>query len=558
MKRWSVLLLIIPLAAAVFLPGIQWGLPSGDVNRTLFGDRSVWTGKQIIDLAGDWDANAAVGADVDRNPLQRQGGVIVLNDTDAQRAEIVRRYRLFSYQPDEMITLRALSQINPSAGRFDPKLYQYGGLWIYPIGGLLKAASLIGFVHLTPDIAYYLDHPEAFGRFYVVARLYSVLWGLVGVVAVFAIVRRLTAINWLAATTALTFAVLPVVVCMSHEAKPHLAGAVLMLLATLAAMRFLEFGTMRAALLVGALCGAATAMVPSAAPAFLLLPAMVMMRADERRQQIRLSLLAAVVGVLVYAITNPFVLINLLLHRDLLRSNAGNTGAMYAIGDLIAGVTNVGQLVFEGAGMTVAVAGFVAWLSLHFSPPELRRPLILLAIPAVAIAVMASLIAAGKPGEFGRFLILPDITLLIGLAVAVSRIKLLPLRVMTTVVTLFLTTTAGIPYLAGCLADANRMGTRSIVASKLQALQPATIILPAEPAPYCLPPVNLFDTRLLLAAPGQVLSPGNDECVVRPLDRVGPGEFNAGVIAHFITPISWADKPFEIAPPPVTEKGQPK
>ena len=37
---------------------------------------------------------------------------------------------------------------------------------------------------------YYLDHPEEFGRFYRVARIYSGLWGLVGAWAVFTLVRN--------------------------------------------------------------------------------------------------------------------------------------------------------------------------------------------------------------------------------------------------------------------------------------------------------------------------------------------------------------------------------
>ena len=38
---------------------------------------------------------------------------------------------------------------------------------------------------LRADLAFYLDHPDAFARFYVAARLYTVAWALVGVWAVF-------------------------------------------------------------------------------------------------------------------------------------------------------------------------------------------------------------------------------------------------------------------------------------------------------------------------------------------------------------------------------------
>jgi hypothetical protein len=315
---------VIAIAAAIFWTGIGWGLPSSDVNAHLFGQHRVWSGQEILELAGGWDTDSAVAADRDRNPLQRAGRPILLNGTDAQRAEIVRRYRLFSYQPDEMITFRALSQIRPGQGQFDPKLYQYGGLWMYPVGGLLKAASMVGYVDLRSDLAFYLDHPEAFGRFYVVARLYSAMWGLLGVAVVWLIVKRLTADHVLAALAGLGFAAMPVVITMAHEAKPHLGGAVLMLAAGYAAIRYLDFGTRRWAIAVGLLCGAATAMVPTSVPIFLVLPVL----AAIRRKGWGDLLLAAGVGILVYAITNPYVVIHLFGDRSMLASSAGNTAAM--------------------------------------------------------------------------------------------------------------------------------------------------------------------------------------------------------------------------------------
>ena len=183
---------------------------------------------------------------------------VVVNRTDAERAQIVRRYRLFTYQPDEMITLMSLGRMHPGRGDLDPRLYQYGGLWIYPVGAMLKAASLAGWVDLRggPEgIAYYLDHPGAFGRFYVVARAYVALWGLVGVWAVFEIVRRVVGGVLYPAVAAGCFVAMPVVVNMAHEAKPHLPGAVLVLLAVLAAARFAETGSRRACLGAGPCAG---------------------------------------------------------------------------------------------------------------------------------------------------------------------------------------------------------------------------------------------------------------------------------------------------------------
>ena len=165
--------LLLSLIAGWFLTGINWGLPSRRVDSYLFGERTPWTGAQIAELSGGWAVNPQAGADVDANPLAASSSAVMLNDTDARRAEIVRRYRLFTYQPDEMITMMSLAKMRPGRMDFDPRLYQYGGLWIYPVGALLKAASIIGLVDLRggpAGLTYYLDHPGAFGRFYIVAR----------------------------------------------------------------------------------------------------------------------------------------------------------------------------------------------------------------------------------------------------------------------------------------------------------------------------------------------------------------------------------------------------
>jgi hypothetical protein len=186
----------------------------------------------------------------------------LLNETDAQRAAIMVRYRLYTYQPDEMITMMSLASMHPSRGDLDPKLYQYGGLWIYPVGALLKLASQVGATHLTTDLAWYLDRPEAFGRFYVIARFYVVGWALVGVWAVFWITRRLTGGSLAgAAAAAGCYIFLPVIVNMAHEAKPHLPAAVLMLLAVIAATKHVDTGRIRCWLLASILCGASFGMV---------------------------------------------------------------------------------------------------------------------------------------------------------------------------------------------------------------------------------------------------------------------------------------------------------
>ncbi len=232
---------ILLLFAAVSAVGITWGLPSRAIDKYLFGDDPPWPGEKIYRLAGAGEKfSSDRGADVDADPLDIGADTpILLTGTDEDVAKIYLRYRLYTYQPDEMITMMALAGMNPRRLQLDPKLYQYGGLFIYPVGALLGACDVVGLIDVRGDVVYYLDNPDEFGKFYVVARAYSAAWGMLGVVVVFLIARRLAG-SRAGLLAALFFALMPVVLCMAHEGKPHLPGAVLMLLAVLLAMRYLS------------------------------------------------------------------------------------------------------------------------------------------------------------------------------------------------------------------------------------------------------------------------------------------------------------------------------
>lgn len=569
------LAVVLCCAAAGFLLGIDWGLPSRAADPYLFGDRPVWTGQQILALTGGWGGDTGIGADVDPNPLTGRDRTIVVNETDAQRAEIVQRYRIQSHQPDEHITFRALARIKPGKLQFDPGLYQYGGLWVYPVGALLKLAEIVKFVELEPDVAFYLDKPEAFGRFYVVARLYSAACGVVATWAAFCLARRLAGCGWAGLGGAACFAAMPVVVNMAHEAKPHLPGLALMLLTVLAACRYVESGNPRWAWAAGALAGAAFGMVISSLVIFCVLPLMALLRPAAWRERVRVTIVAACLGLIVYAITNPYVPINAVRNPALLRSNLGTSTAMYDVGASGGGLANAVNLIAAGTSPLLVSAGVLAlalWGLLarpRDGGEEMLRALmlppvhviLLLAAPALLVTVQFVALAQGKPGEYGRFALLPDTVLMIAAVAGVAR---LPSRRVASggLCVLFVTTAAcGAVYLAKFIDDRGPATTRLAEAERLRDLHARgarDLFIVAEPAPYCLPPVNVFDWRIELAprgAPptGEVLA--GADAFVRAVDRPSadePGGFvrlppvPSGPADRWAAPISWAAKPFEI------------
>lgn len=591
LRRRLALAFCLALAAGCFVTGIDWGLPSRAADPYLFGSREPWTGAEILKRSGGWGADATKGADVDLNPLTDRSKPVWLNETDAQRAEIVRRYRLFSYQPDEWNTMRSLAGMRPGEGQLDPRLYQYGGLWVYPVGAMLKAASMAGLIRLTPDLAFYLDHPEAFGRFYIVARLYSAAWGVVGAWAVWRLAWRLTASTFACAAATLCYVFMPVVVNAAHEAKPHLAGMVLMLLAVLAACRFVETGRRRWWVAAGALCGAALGMVISSAVVFVILPLMVLFRDLSWRRRADVAAGAVAVGFAVYFLTNPYVLYNAVFNRDVLRSNLGTSTAMYQVtaGE---GLTNALRLITEGTSMPVAVgfSGAVAWLvasglsALRKQPTapagddadgaagrRAHRPpgyvVALLGVPALLVGCQFVALAAGKPGEYGRFALLPDVVLALATVTVLAwplgnRVARVVQRAVLAFVVLFCAV-GGWNYLRHFIADAAPTTSRLAEAERLAALARGgarRLGVLAEPAPYVMPPADLWAWRIQLLPRGQ--SPGDPETagrydvIVRAVDEVAgapPARWERldrdRRAAMPPARISWASKPFEVLVP---------
>jgi len=561
--------------AVLCVVGIDWGLPGRHVDPYLFGDAEPWSGERIAELAGAGEKTSATrGADVDADPLARGDGPVLLTDTPEKVAAIYLRYRLYTHQPDEMITMMALAQMRPGEGDLDPRLYQYGGLFIYPVGALIAACGQVGLIEVRPDLVYYLDHPEAFARFYIAARAYVAAWGVFGVLVVYLIARRLAG-HGAGLLAAGLFALLPVVVCMSHEAKPHLPGAVLMLTAVWLAMRYVESGRRRDWLGTSAACGAAFGMVLSALPIFILIPLVELVRVYRGGVRLARAVGRATLGVLlgggVYVATNPYVVINLFANREVLRSNFGNSLAMYAVDRLGEGLLRMLELTVEGAGPFVVVVGVVAmvWL-VH----RRRGEALLLAVPTLLLFIQFTMIGADKPAEYARFGVFIDAVLAIAVTWGLTRAtRNQSARSVQAVALLALVWTApfGAVYLIGFAADTPPKNTR-LVAAKALAENTEPIAVLAEPAPYCCPPLNFAVRQVWLygsivhwrhaqqeTGTRQVSEPAPS--LVDPLDTPLPESANQyrprawrclGRPHLFLgeTPISWANKLIYAFPAP--------
>ncbi|MGA2441649.1 MAG: hypothetical protein ABSH08_11865, partial [Tepidisphaeraceae bacterium] len=424
---------------------------------------------------------------------------------DVNRSRILRRYRLYSNQPDEMISFRALAKMHPDNLQFDPKLYQYGGLWIYPLGAIVKVASMVGYVTVTSDPTYYLDSPEVFARFYILGRAYSAAWGIVAVLAVFAIMRRVAGGLLLPALAAICFTCMPVVVDLAHETKPHLAGAALILLAVLAAGNYVQTGRWKWIVWTAVACGASAGMVLWAVVALVVIPVMSLMRRDRGGRFAAVCIAGLLISAAIYFAANPYVAIHLAGDRAVLLANFSNTRAMYPAGGLGSNIAHAAVLVAAGMSWPLAIIGALSAAVLVVRCGESAQRIgWLLAAPAAIVLIDFAIFAANKPGEYARFAVFADTALMLAAFFAMARFNgASSLRTLAGIILVVLAALHGTAYERGFLLDSSSDDSRAQAAAAIDgrlsaASQNPNLYVQSEPAPYCLPPVNLFRWRIIL------------------------------------------------------------
>ena len=114
-------------------------------------------------------------------------------------------------------------------------------------------------------------------------------------------------------------------------------------------------------------------------------------------------------------------------------------------------------------------------------------------------------------------------------------------------------------YLNAFLHDTSGQTTRTAAAQEIEGrLRSGDRVLATrlEPAPWSMPPVDLFRWRIVLlprTPTANVAAPAAD-VTVAPAD-LPSGDQSAAFKLLTATPISWASKPFDVQPPPSQARG---
>lgn len=121
-----------------------------------------------------------------------------------------------SYHPDEQNVTYSLRNMNPGKLDFNPRFYGNPTFYTYQVGALAFAGSSAGALPGDLSRDYWLSHPEAVGRFYLLGRGLSFVYALLSVWLVYLVARRVSGSKAAGALAAAIFASLPVFAVHSH------------------------------------------------------------------------------------------------------------------------------------------------------------------------------------------------------------------------------------------------------------------------------------------------------------------------------------------------------
>ncbi len=306
-----VALAVLLLVWAV-LPGRDWGLPSAERNRIAFGkDRGTWRAPELSESEQRepwvYYPNALAGG-------EERTGVHPRSAFNPIR----------SYHPDEYVIMKSLSTMRPGEGKFFHGFFGWPAVQFYVVGAGLQAASWFGGVDLIPDADFYFQNPEKMADLYKVGRIITLVFA-VGCVLVLCICARRLFGSEATGIAALALVLMPLFAINAHYMTADIPMLFWVCLTLLASVHILQGGGRWAYAAAGIFLGlAAGTRYQGGLAAWAILMAHVLrvpeMPSDPdmplaKRLVFRITRerniwLVAIVSLLVFLATNPYILIH--------------------------------------------------------------------------------------------------------------------------------------------------------------------------------------------------------------------------------------------------------
>jgi hypothetical protein len=252
-----------------------------------------------------------VSTDVLRDSALSRGQVV---ERPSQRVETpdlwMVRFKLYSIEADEIVSIMALARIRPAQAQFDPAFYQYGGAFLYPLGAWYLVLSKVGLVHVAP-FDQMLANPQDMDRVWIAGRAFVLAAFVISAFLLFVAMNAVAPTNVSLAALAI-YLFCPASIMFSVVIKPHwyallwVNAALLIVVCALRQKRLPFTWELLLSVCIGLAVGSVITMSLVAAGIWVAMAWLVVRGAINPIVLVRMPLLA----VLVFAASNPYYLLN--------------------------------------------------------------------------------------------------------------------------------------------------------------------------------------------------------------------------------------------------------
>lgn len=370
----------------IHLYGINWGVPNSAISSLVFKNTEIINKLSSVMLTTHQEIKEMMdyyGTQYRSDYQPKEKIILKVNDTITTSKELVnscRSYLIRSSGADEQAVLGALSKMSPARCNLNPHFYEYGGVYLYPMGAFLYLLSKIKILTVTSDMSFYLLHPDEMGKMYIWGRVFGAIGSLISIIVFFLICKKLFKNKRLVYLLTFFYGTSAGFAIWSHYLKPFSYGMLWFLSTLYMLVKFYKEGKEKYLYFASIFSGISFGTLLSYGYIYWAVVVFIIFCSKNLKWKVKHFFLTLAIFLGVFCITNPYVLIS---HKEFWQEL--HYLKVYWQRDIF--LSALSTFVFNtlryGLGTLLwatLLAGFLG--SVFYKPDKLSRMLLVIILPA--------------------------------------------------------------------------------------------------------------------------------------------------------------------------------
>ncbi|MFH1540800.1 MAG: glycosyltransferase family 39 protein [Elusimicrobiota bacterium] len=423
MKLYHWITLLFLMSASVFfnLQGINWGLPSKERTDLVFPEQfhtesfyslMKQTREEIYKFSEGSPIGRLKNSSLSLTPILQSMGVqengnLFFNGDEKILANFIRPYLLRSNHTDEQMTIASLSGMYPKSFDFNPRIFPYGGVYIYGMGVWLGLSHVFDFIKISHDLNFYFQYSEEMAKIFVAGRLLNIFFSTFTMIIIFTIAKKIYSIRT-AILSILFFAISPAMIFQTHIMKPYTMATTFAMLCVYYSLVII---TTTPSIKNYVLCGIFAGLTIGTMSTYgIIILAPLFAHFSVSKLVNKKLVYCCLASLVTFLITNPYWLLKF---NDMLWEMKGSAGC-YASGNLLAIVGFFVHQLPIGVPVSLLLLCFLGVILSIFQKENWNIPLI--SVSVVPLIIFGFLLRGYEPSMHNTRFLLPWISILLILA----------------------------------------------------------------------------------------------------------------------------------------------